>query len=169
MSAVHQNTSSGLASKVHFMVCAAHSKKPPVLCCTPFGLPVEPDVYKMNSGCSALTHSGSHVSASCSTSSCIHRSRPSCHCVLPPVRLYTITLLTASQPPAAIASSAMLFNGNALPPRICSSAVMSATAPTSTSRSLSDFDENPPNTTECVAPMRAQACMATTPSIDIGM
>jgi hypothetical protein len=26
-----------------------------------------------------------------------------------------------------------------------------------------------PNTTECVAPMRAQACIATTPSIDIGM
>jgi hypothetical protein len=29
--------------------------------------------------------------------------------------------------------------------------------------------EKPPNTTECVAPMRAQACIATTPSIDIGM
>jgi hypothetical protein len=29
--------------------------------------------------------------------------------------------------------------------------------------------EKPPNTTECVAPMRAQACMATTPSTDIGM
>ena len=27
--------------------------------------------------------------------------------------------------------------------------------------------EKPPNTTECVAPMRAQACMATTPSTDM--
>ena len=69
-------------------------------------------------------------------SSCIHRSRPSFHATLPPVRRYTITLLTASQPPAASASSAMLFSGSALPPRICSSEVTSATAPTSTSRSL---------------------------------
>jgi hypothetical protein len=45
---------------------------------------------------------------------------------------------------------------------------MSATAPTSTSRSFSDFDENPPNTIECVAPIRAHACIATTPSTDIG-
>ena len=29
--------------------------------------------------------------------------------------------------------------------------------------------EKPPNTTECVAPMRAQACMATTPSMLMGM
>jgi hypothetical protein len=29
--------------------------------------------------------------------------------------------------------------------------------------------EKPPNTTEWMAPMRAQACMATTPSTDIGM
>jgi hypothetical protein len=29
--------------------------------------------------------------------------------------------------------------------------------------------EKPPNTTLCVAPMRAQACMATTPSTVIGM
>ncbi|EDT37108.1 hypothetical protein BamMEX5DRAFT_7114 [Burkholderia ambifaria MEX-5] len=63
----------------------------------------------------------------------------------------------------------MLLSGSVLPPRACSSAVMSATAPTSTSRSFSDFAEKPPNTTECVAPMRAQACIATMPSIDIGM
>ncbi|OKA43649.1 hypothetical protein BH759_17210 [Ralstonia solanacearum] len=63
----------------------------------------------------------------------------------------------------------MALSGNALPPRICSSAVMTAMAPTSTIRSCSDLAENPPNTTECVAPMRAQACMATTPSTDIGI
>ena len=32
----------------------------------------------------------------------------------------------------------------------------------------SDWAEKPPNTTEWIAPMRAQACIATTPSIDIG-
>jgi hypothetical protein len=56
-----------------------------------------------------------------------------------------------------------------LPPRICSSAVITATAPASMMRSRSSCAEKPPNTTECVAPMRAQACIATTPSIDIGM
>ena len=75
----------------------------------------------------------------------------------------------ASQPPIASASSTIAFSGSGLPPRICSSAVMTATAPASTMRSCSDFAEKPPNTTECVAPMRAQACIATTPSIDIGM
>ncbi|CAM3509284.1 hypothetical protein BUUB107078_34300 [Burkholderia ubonensis] len=63
----------------------------------------------------------------------------------------------------------MLLSGSVLPPRSCSSAVTSALAPTSTSRSLSDFAEKPPNTTECVAPMRAQACIATIASTDIGM
>jgi hypothetical protein len=49
------------------------------------------------------------------------------------------------------------------------SAVMSATRPASTMRSCTLFAEKPPKTTECVAPMRAHACIATTASIDIGM
>ena len=36
-------------------------------------------------------------------------------------------------------------------------------------RSCMLFAEKPPNTTEWMAPMRAQACIATTASIDIGM
>jgi hypothetical protein len=74
-----------------------------------------------------------------------------------------------SHPPKPSASSTIALSGRCLPPRACSSAVMTATAPASMIRSCSDFAEKPPNTTECVAPMRAQACMATTPSIDIGM
>jgi hypothetical protein len=35
-------------------------------------------------------------------------------------------------------------------------------------RSRSDWAEKPPNTTEWMAPMRAQACMAATPSMDMG-
>ena len=69
----------------------------------------------------------------------------------------------------ASASSTIALSGSALPPRICSSAVMTATAPASTMRSCRDLAEKPPKTTECVAPMRAQACIAATPSIDIGM
>ena len=74
-----------------------------------------------------------------------------------------------SQPPMPSASSTIAFSGMSLPPRTCSSAVITATAPASMMRSCSDLAEKPPNTTECVAPMRAQACIATTPSIDIGM
>ena len=74
-----------------------------------------------------------------------------------------------SHPPIASASSTIAFSGRLLPPRACSSAVITATAPASMMRSCSDFAEKPPNTTECVAPIRAQACIATTPSTDIGM
>src|SRR6218665_2527976 len=49
--------SSGRRSKVQSMVILAHSRWPPVLCCTPLGLPVEPLVYRMNSGCSASSAS----------------------------------------------------------------------------------------------------------------
>ena len=68
-----------------------------------------------------------------------------------------------------IASSTIALIGSARPPRICSSAVMIAVAPASMIRSCSDFAEKPPKTTECVAPIRAHACMAATPSTDIGM
>jgi len=80
-----------------------------------------------------------------------------------------MTFLTASQPPIAKASSMAGFSGMALPPRICSSAAITSVAPASTTRSCTLLAENPPNTTECVMPRRAQACMATTASIDIGM
>ena len=68
-----------------------------------------------------------------------------------------------------IASSQAGFSAISLPPRICPSAVMIATAPASTTRSCTLLAENPPNTTEWVAPMRAHACIATTASTAIGM
>jgi hypothetical protein len=74
-----------------------------------------------------------------------------------------------ARPWPASASSTIAFSGSALPPRICSSAVMTATAPVSAMRSRKLCAEKPPKTTECVAPIRAQASIATTPSIDIGM
>jgi hypothetical protein len=87
----------------------------------------------------------------------------------PPVRLKTMTVLIDSQPPMAMPSSTAGFSGMFLPPRHCSSEVITATAPASWMRSCTDLAEKPPNTTEWMAPMRAQACMATTPSTDIGM
>ncbi|CFW33237.1 Uncharacterised protein [Bordetella pertussis] len=47
--------------------------------------------------------------------------------------------------------------------------MITTVAPTSTIRSCRLLAEKPPNTTECVTPRRAQACTATTASIDMGM
>ena len=80
-----------------------------------------------------------------------------------------MTLRTASQPPIASASSTAGFSVIALPPRNWPSAQITRLAPTSTMRSCNDLAEKPPNTTEWVMPRRAQACMATITSIDIGM
>ena len=61
------------------------------------------------------------------------------------------------------------LSGIALPPRYCPSAQITSVAPTSTMRSCRLLAEKPPNTTEWITPSRAQACIATTASIDIGM
>ena len=80
-----------------------------------------------------------------------------------------MTCCTTVSAPSANASSTTDLSGNFLPPRICSSAVITTVAPTSTILSSRDFAENPPKTTEWVAPNLAQACMATMPSMDIAM
>ena len=85
-----------------------------------------------------------------------------------PVRFSTMTFSTVSQPPASASSTACL-SSTTLPARQPPSAVMTSFAPASTIRSRSELAEKPPKTTECVAPMRAQACMAITASGTIGM
>ncbi len=75
-----------------------------------------------------------------------------------------MTFWMVSQPPRATASSTMAFSGSCLPPRSCSSAVMIITAPASCTRSRTLWALKPPKTTEWTAPMRAQACIAATPS-----
>jgi hypothetical protein len=69
----------------------------------------------------------------------------------------------------ANASSTIGFSWISRPPRNWPSALMTATAPASMIRSCRLFAEKPPNTTECVAPMRAQPSIATMTWIDIGM
>ena len=71
--------------------------------------------------------------------------------------------------PIDSALSAAAFSSTTWPPRQPPSAVISARAPASSMRSFSDSAEKPPNTTEWIAPMRAQACIATTASGTIGM
>jgi hypothetical protein len=85
-----------------------------------------------------------------------------------PVRLSTMTFATLL-PLSARAVSTADLSSTLLPPRQPPSAVITIFALASLIRSRSEFAEKPPNTTECVAPMRAQACMAMTASGTIGM
>ncbi len=65
--------------------------------------------------------------------------------------------------------SAARFKGTTWPRRNPPSAVIRATAPASLMRSRRLSALKPPNTTECGAPMRAQASIAITTSGIIGM
>ncbi len=89
----------------------------------------------MKSGCSALTHAGSHVSGSFATTSCHQKSRPALIGTAEPVRFHTNTDLMPSQSPIASASSTTGFSAISRPPRNWPSAVMTATAPASMIRS----------------------------------
>src|SRR4051794_41934449 len=83
-----------------------------------------------------------------------------------PVRL---TTTTQSTPPAfAIAASTLAFNGTFLPPRSPSSAVMMTLDWQAVIRWARLSGEKPANTTEWMAPMRAQARIAEAASGVIG-
>ena len=79
-----------------------------------------------------------------------------------------MTFSTVGQPPAR-AASALRLSSTSLPPRWPPSAVMTIFAPASSMRSFRASAEKPAKTTEWMAPMRAQACMATTASGIMGM
>ena len=69
----------------------------------------------------------------------------------------------------AIALSAFGFIGIALSPRKVPLAVIRVLQVESTMRSAKASAENPPKTTECIAPILAQASIATAASGTIGM
>ncbi len=60
-----------------------------------------------------------------------------------------------------MASSAVSFSGTVWPRRHASSCVISTSHPMSCIRSRRESAENPPKTTVCGAPIRAQASIAT--------
>ncbi|MNL69457.1 hypothetical protein D3C87_1943210 [compost metagenome] len=62
----------------------------------------------------------------------------------------------------------MAFSGTRLPPRRPSSAVITKREAQSWMRPAIESGEKPPNTTEWIAPIRAQASMATAASGIIG-
>ena len=67
------------------------------------------------------------------------------------------------------AASTFAFKGMTLPRRHPPSAVMMHLLLASLLRSATASAENPPNTTECMAPMRAQASIAIAASGTFGM
>ena len=75
-----------------------------------------------------------------------------------PVRATTSTVVTSGQVSSAL--SALALSGKRLPPRTDSSAVIRTLEPQSWIRPAKLSGEKPPNTTEWIAPMRAQASMA---------
>ncbi|MNT53653.1 hypothetical protein D3C72_1907450 [compost metagenome] len=80
----------------------------------------------------------------------------------------TSTVSTVVVPGSFRAASTLALSGILRPPRRPSSAVMISLLPQSITRSAIEFGAKPPNTTECTAPMRAQASMATAASTIIG-
>ena len=72
-------------------------------------------------------------------------------------------------PPIVNASSTFALRATVRPPRIPSSCVMIALQVESSTRSTIERGLNPPKMTECTAPMRAQASIATTSSGTIPM
>ena len=112
----------------------------------------------MNSGSSAFISSAGQSSPTLASSWSSHKSRPGVHGTSAPVCLTTRTFST----PLAFASaaSALTLSGTLRPPRRPSSAVIRNFDLQSVMRPASKSGENPPNTIECTAPMRAQASMA---------
>ena len=112
----------------------------------------------MNSGSSACIGSHGHSVVTISAASWYQKSRDGFMSTAPPVRL---TTTTQSTPPAlAIAASTLAFSGTFLPPRRPSSAVMMILDWQSVMRWARLSGEKPANTTEWMAPIRAQASIA---------
>ena len=122
---------------------------PAVVCTIPLGLPVLPEVYSMNSGCSDSTHSQSQSALTLSISSCHHVSRPSTIGHSPARRLYTTTDSTVkSSLPNSSAASIWVLSCTGLAPRITASHVTTILLCASAIRPRIASGLNPPKTTE---------------------
>ncbi len=125
---------------------------------TPFGFPVDPEVYRIKRGSSDSIGSGSHSDGTVLASSSHRRSRSVFHPTDAPVRVTTSTLVQSGH--RSRAWSTLALSGIALFPRTPSSAVIKKDDSQSMILSARESGENPPNTTECIAPIRAQASIA---------
>jgi hypothetical protein len=120
----------------------------------------------MNSGSSASISSGGQSAETPDSASSHHKSRPAVIATSAPVRRMTITLWTEVQ--CVSASSTLALSGTVFPPRRPSSAVIMSVLSQSLIRPAKASGEKPPKTTEWMAPIRAQANMATAASGTMG-
>ncbi len=111
--------------------------------------------------------SGGHSGDASAISSWYQWSRPSTHSTGLSQRFTTTTDDTEWVSPSA--ESTLTLSGDAAPRRYPASAVMTHTASASLTRSVIEFGLKPPKMTECTAPIRVQANMATGSSGTIGM
>ena len=121
----------------------------------------------MNSGSSAFIGRGGQSGPTCSIIASTSTSRPWIQVVWSPVCLTTRTRTRSEQ--CSIAASVLDLSAVRLPPRGAVSAVMTSLAPQSFTRLASASGEKPANTTEWIAPIRAQASIAKAASGIIGM
>ena len=133
----------------------------------PLGFPVVPEVYRMNSGCSAGNASGV-----CWSDWVVDQFVPpdvlvAFQSTSMPVRRTTRTCSTGESA-AETASSTAAFSDTAVPRRYWPSAVITTRAWASPIRERSASAENPAKTTPWASPSRAQASIANTASGIIG-
>ena len=140
MSAVQKNTSESCMSKAQRNVEWTCVRYPPVPCSTPFGFPVVPDVYRINSGWVLSSSSGSHTADAYSIRSC-HMLSLAVILISLFALCSTITCLTRSR--FFVASSTICFSLTTFPLRNPPSAVTTIFDPESSILSLIDDALNP--------------------------
>ncbi|MNH17424.1 hypothetical protein D3C79_770950 [compost metagenome] len=123
----------------------------------------------MNSASSAPISFGAQWLEATFIRSSYQMSRCWCQAMSPPVRLHTMIFCTLLVSGLVSARSTLALSGVRRPPRTPSSAVITTLDLQSMIRPASASGEKPPNTTEWIAPIRAQASMATTASGIIGI
>ena len=133
----------------------------------PFGTPVVPDVYRMYSGSVAATGvqpTGDAASATArqSRSRSAMRSHRSCS-------RWSTTQCSGLCAARSIALSSSGLYGTMRVTSMPQLAVRTTLGLASSMRTANSADANPPNTTECTAPIRAHAYMPTSASTVIGM
>ena len=121
----------------------------------------------MNRGSSEFIGSGSHKEDTFFTRSSYQWSLSSFQFILLPVLLTTIVFLTSGHWFNAL--STFDLRGTTFPPRIPSSAVITISQSASRILSFKDSGENPPKTTEWIAPILVQASIAKAASGIIGI
>ena len=124
----------------------------------------------MKSGCSLSSAGASCIGEASSMSASQRWSRPSMKFTAWPVRVSITTCSTEGQPPCSVsASSTAPLSSTILPRRQPPSAVTMTLAVASFTRSRIACAEKPPKMMLWVAPIRAQASIATDSSGTIGM